>query len=334
MSSNSSLFPRISSDKCRDGVFGAIEIEGPASAPYDIDLGPVLLSDWTHQTAEVNYQRARTGDTPRMQNGLINGMNILNGPNGTTGKRFELAFTKNKRHRLRLINTAMDTMYKVTLDQHVMTVIAADFVPIQPFKTKVLPIAIGQRYDVIIEADQTDKTDFFLRAISQDKCGGGNEQRNDIRAIVRYDTTSRREPASTIEPGLDDAELEDCLDVPMASLVPVLKLDVPTSAGSGLAGSDDHKKAVGIAQAEDGLTLSWTINDNTFLSEWANPSMFNSFTAGYQHDANIIAALKQILDGKTTAEAYKPVQQVVALKNPDTFTTFIITTDGMVSSFF
>lgn len=34
-----------------EGVFGPITIHGPASGNYDVDLGHLMLSDWSHQTS-------------------------------------------------------------------------------------------------------------------------------------------------------------------------------------------------------------------------------------------------------------------------------------------
>lgn len=34
-----------------DGLVGALKINGPTSMNYDVDLGPVLLTDNFHQTA-------------------------------------------------------------------------------------------------------------------------------------------------------------------------------------------------------------------------------------------------------------------------------------------
>lgn len=30
------------------GIFGPMVIYGPKNAPYDVDIGPVMLSDWYH----------------------------------------------------------------------------------------------------------------------------------------------------------------------------------------------------------------------------------------------------------------------------------------------
>src|SRR5277367_6599505 len=40
------------SSQYSSGVQGAIVVHGPTSAPYDIDLGPILLADWYHDDYE------------------------------------------------------------------------------------------------------------------------------------------------------------------------------------------------------------------------------------------------------------------------------------------
>src|SRR5437764_381734 len=178
----------------RDGVFGAIKINGPASAPYDIDLETVFLSDWSHDTVDTLYDAASSsvGTPYPMNNGLINGKNV-NKATGS-GSRYEMKFTAGKYHRIRFINSAIDTMFQVALDEHEMTVIAADFVPIKPFNTETLTIASGQRYDVIIHADRSIGN-YWLRAIPLPSCSN-NDQPDNIRAIIRYDTSSKLDPTS------------------------------------------------------------------------------------------------------------------------------------------
>jgi len=74
---------------------------------YDIDLGPVSLTDWFWRTAyQAAYAAERTG-APPPQNFLVNGMNV-NPLNTTQGQRAKLTFTPGKKHRLRLVNTSTD----------------------------------------------------------------------------------------------------------------------------------------------------------------------------------------------------------------------------------
>lgn len=122
-----------------NGVFGAIVIHGPATANYDEELEPIVLSDWTHKTVDYLYTRAQILGPPTLDNGLINGKNT--GPNG--GSRYETSFKAGKRYRVRIVNTAIDTHYKFAIDGHKFKVIAMDFVPIVPYETTYLDINMG-----------------------------------------------------------------------------------------------------------------------------------------------------------------------------------------------
>lgn len=131
-----------------EGVAGGIIINGPATANYDVDKGTVLLSDWGHTTVDEQYQFAQTTGPPTMDTGLINGTNVFgaDGASNQTGKRFSTSVTAGTSYRFRLVNSAIDTHFKFSIDNHTMTVMATDLVPIVPYTTNVLNIAIGQFY--------------------------------------------------------------------------------------------------------------------------------------------------------------------------------------------
>jgi len=128
-----------------EGIFGSIVINGPATANYDEDLGNRLLTDWGHQTADERYIQAEIKGAISSDNGLINGTNVWleDGDADQVGTRFSTSFEAGKSYRLRLVNTAVDTQFKFSIDNHTMTVIASDFVPIGPYQTTVLEIGMG-----------------------------------------------------------------------------------------------------------------------------------------------------------------------------------------------
>lgn len=106
-----------------DGVLGPIVINGPATANYDIDLGPLPITDWYYPTVAVHASLAMhtNSNPPEADNALINGSMVSN----SGGKYSMTNLTAGKTHRLRLVNTAVDNHFVVQLDGHVMTVIAA-----------------------------------------------------------------------------------------------------------------------------------------------------------------------------------------------------------------
>lgn len=129
-----------------EGVFGGIIIHGPASANYEEDKGVILLNDWDINTVDELWDTAQLNGSPTVDNALINGTNVFGADHTPeqTGHRFNTTFTPDRSYRLRLGNAACDTHFKFSIDNHTMTVIAADLVPIQPYRTTVLSIAIGR----------------------------------------------------------------------------------------------------------------------------------------------------------------------------------------------
>lgn len=279
-----------------DGVAGAIVINGPATANYDVDVGSILLSDWSHQTADELYSSALTTGPPTLTNGIINGTNTWNNSGTIVGTRFTAPFTAGKQHRLRLINGAIDTHFKFSIDNHTLTVIAADFVPVVPFQTTVLNIgmgkstsyyachrphlplllsfailrvtilqntSIGQRYDVVVNADQQSVAEnFWMRAIPQAACSN-NDNAGDIRGIVHYGSQSAT-PTTT-----GYSYTDACIDEPTASLVPHLQLDAGAQHWTDL-------EQVNIQLLSSNIIL-WALNGTSFYTYWNNPTLLQIY---------------------------------------------------------
>lgn len=122
------------------GVFGGIIINGPASQNYDVDKGMLFLNDWSHQTADELYTHAQTVGPPTLDTGLINGTNMYN----TSGKYFTMRANKGESYRLRIVNAAIDTHWKFMIDNHKLTVIGMDLVPVKPYTTDYINIGMGK----------------------------------------------------------------------------------------------------------------------------------------------------------------------------------------------
>ena len=90
---------------------------------------------------------------PPSDNNLINGkMNFACGNstgNGTTGTCVnnaglsKFSFTSGQKHRLRLINTGIQAIQKFSIDNHKMTVIANDFIPVVPYETTIVTLGVS-----------------------------------------------------------------------------------------------------------------------------------------------------------------------------------------------
>lgn len=134
-----------------DGLAGPMTIYGPSSADYDDAIEPILMTDWNHRSAFQDWAYRPISGLPPMTNILLNGKGRYNyvdpkHPNLPIGQpeRYSKVFTKGRRYLLRLINTSLDTTFIFSIDGHKLTVIGADFVPIEPYDTSSVLVAIGQ----------------------------------------------------------------------------------------------------------------------------------------------------------------------------------------------
>ena len=146
-----------------NGLSGPIVIHGPSSDDYDIDLGPVLLTDWFHgyyrNLVEQVFIATENGPIfpPESNNMLINGKNAYDCTKTnltcTPGAGVaEFRFQSGKKHLLRLINHSAEAIIFFSIDGYQLKVIANDFVPVEPYYTDLVTLAVGQRTDIIVEA--------------------------------------------------------------------------------------------------------------------------------------------------------------------------------------
>ncbi|KAK8066469.1 hypothetical protein PG997_013216 [Apiospora hydei] len=178
-----------------DGVAGPLVIHGPSSADWDIDLGPIMITDWVHETAFLAFEAEMTKNVsdppPATDSILVNGIGHYNG--STDGPYYETVFTPGKNHTLKLINGASGTSFNFRIDGHNLTVIANDLVAVQPFTVEELFIGIGQRYTVIVEGKNDTSTDYWMRTTPAAACNffgiAGRGRRSCLKTWVGSQTT-------------------------------------------------------------------------------------------------------------------------------------------------
>ena len=253
------------SDQYTDGVVGTIIINGPATSNYDIDLGTLAITDWYYTPAFTLAPLISSGairGAPPGNNVLINGTNV----NSTGGGQYHAnTITSGKRYRLRIVNTATADGYKVSLDGHPFTVISADFVPVKPWTTSWLFVGIGQRYDVVIWANQPISS-YWFHAVYQAPCG--NNLNANAVSIFTYTganstipTTGRNNtPPST-----------DCND-PNSSLVPYWKSNV-TQWTTVPSSSNLTVSLAIVANANNQTQVQWNLNFTSMVVDWEKPTL-------------------------------------------------------------
>ncbi|RPA94820.1 Cupredoxin [Choiromyces venosus 120613-1] len=275
-----------------DGVVGPIIIHGPQSANYDVDVGTVLVSDWSHETAFIDFFRELTNGPPPMQSNLLQGKGrfpcVQGDPRcvGPPANYYELKFEKGKKYLLRLINTSTGSQFKFSIDNHILTVVSADFVPIQPYQTKYLNIGIGQRYSVIVEAnpsgdDASVNMDYWIRTIPADGCNSIQFPVKQTGIIRYYNNSTYTLPVSTFWKLSENqtSEPDDCVDEDMENLVPVVPKSIIPGSNANNYSSDTYEVGLTEPTAQNptphGNYSRWDISMLPMWLDWGNPTILN-----------------------------------------------------------
>ena len=274
-----------------DGIRGPMVIHGPATANYDIDMGTVMIDD-TFGNASVplsaataNSRIAHFGPGPTF-NYLLNGANTL--PDLSAGKHALWSVQPGKKHLFRIINSSSQNMWSVHFDNHKMTVIATDYVSITPYTTDWLNIALGQRYMVIIEADQP-VSGYFLRAVTQTGCPSAcvNTGLGSANGIMLYEGADAVLPTTTAG-NKTVADFAFCLDEPIASLSPYLKKSAGTSdAFQASASTLPAGNVAQVATSDDGNVFRWFLNNGALNINYTQPTLKTLAETGNANNSQI-----------------------------------------------
>ncbi|KAF9130808.1 hypothetical protein BGW39_002653 [Mortierella sp. 14UC] len=211
-----------------DGIVGPLIIHSPDEPhldKYDQDL-LMMVSDHYHTDSGSlvawYLSTASEGVEPVPDNGLINGLNSFDcsmasealfptNPGFRNGKnrcfynapRAVFEVEQGLRYRIRIINTGSFADFKVSVDEHELTVIEADGVDMVPVTVQRVPIHVAQRYTVLLVANHSATTtaaedglmnkSFWIRAEMNTNCFNVENPALDpsVKAILRYKAGSR-----------------------------------------------------------------------------------------------------------------------------------------------
>ncbi|KAJ4192983.1 hypothetical protein NW767_010513 [Fusarium falciforme] len=246
-----------------DGLQGPLTIHGPSSAPFDASKRPLLMTDWSHNSAFQLLFNRNWGNKTILLNGAGNVSHYGYTPTLKIPDNYVLHFNKTptdkptrpKRYLLRLINTSFDSTFVFSIDNHWLQIVTADFVPIEPYYNTSVLVGIGQRYNVIVEANPLAGDDnpipedgnFWIRTWVADNCGiqpGGSGYEE--TGILRYDNTSTSDPTSRPWTRISKA----CSDETYSSLRPKIPWYVGPAANA--------KKADDLAGEQFNVTFDRT----------------------------------------------------------------------------
>jgi FtsP/CotA-like multicopper oxidase with cupredoxin domain len=248
-----------------DGIVGTIIVNGPATADYDIDLGTMPITDFYYESTWIAGHAAETSGPPKGDNILVNGTNV--NLQGTGGFYSNTTLVKGNKYLLRLVNTAVDNGYMVSLDNHQFTVVQADFVPIKPYTADWVFLGIGQRLDVVFIADQGSLPNYWFRAMVPSGCGVNLNNKTTV-AIFNYEGSNIDIPTSTAS-----SYTPRCYDE--TSLIPHIGKSVSQDDFKTTYGAQNNTLTVNLAtvQEQDHKIFRWTINNSSINVDWENPTL-------------------------------------------------------------
>uniref|UniRef100_A0A0B7AYM5 Plastocyanin-like domain-containing protein n=2 Tax=Arion vulgaris TaxID=1028688 RepID=A0A0B7AYM5_9EUPU len=129
----------------------------------------------THTLADINYSAFE------FQSGLINGRGRFYENQAHNGAPLsEFSVVKNNTYRFRLINAGDIQAFRVSIDEHTLQVVATDGHPIQPVVVESLILNPGERYDIILVANQS-VGNYWIRGQTLQR-----EHNHTAEAILRY----------------------------------------------------------------------------------------------------------------------------------------------------
>ncbi|CCC14483.1 unnamed protein product [Sordaria macrospora k-hell] len=249
------------SNQYGNGVVGALIVKGPASANYDIDLGPYMIQDYYRQTADrLHYvaELVQNGPPPDSSTITFRGKSI--NPTGSGGSYDRLVLTPGKKHLLRLINASVDNSFTISLVGHNFTVIATDLVPVTPVVRSKLFMAVGQRYDVIVEANQA-VGNYWLNATLETNGNCGTTLNKFPAAIIQYSGAS----STALPTNKGTPVTAGCAGE--SGFAPIVKRTISSS----LFAPSTLPISLNTPTKPQGQVFEWRIRNTPIVVEWDHP---------------------------------------------------------------
>ncbi|KAG7171470.1 Laccase-like [Homarus americanus] len=155
-------------------------------------FGAIVVRQADDQQAELYDELPRTRDNNAR---LDPHFRIRQGENEPAMPLEVVKVAPNQRYRLRLINTeGLNCPMVVSVDDHRLTIIASDGDPIVPYVTDSLVMYSGERFDVVLEANQP-VDNYWIRFNGLIIC----EQLECVQgAVLRYEGAAEEDPTATL----------------------------------------------------------------------------------------------------------------------------------------
>ncbi|CAI2187080.1 5042_t:CDS:2 [Funneliformis geosporum] len=254
--------------------------EDPYLKQYDYEYA-VTLSEWHHRTTGVllplydapNY----AGFRPIPDSPLISGRGRYNctaAPAGSSCKpNAQLAkynVKKNKKYRFHIINSSGDAFFVFSIDKHKLKVIEVEGEYVRPTIIEKLPIYIGQRYSVIVDADQP-AGNYWIRGTLDKSCNPINNSTINFDSaidwrglgILHYEEATNSDEPTSVESTQNYRACRDLDQTSLQPLQPKTQYDKPVT--------DFFNITVRFQRNDDGVFRA-LMNESSYVSQINDPT--------------------------------------------------------------
>jgi FtsP/CotA-like multicopper oxidase with cupredoxin domain len=208
----------------------------------------------------------------------------------------KFVLTTGKTHLLRLINAGSEGLQRFSIDGHELTIVANDFVPVvscvyydsscnkltatqEPYKTTVVTLAVGQRSDVLITANQGPSTSsFWMRSNISTICSSAS-QPNALAAVYYNKADTNQAPTST---AWDVPDPGTCRNDDLSLTVP----QFPLTPAAEPATTRQFEVNSMINSTDNFL---WTLDSQSYRADYNNPVLLLAEDGqdSFESDSNV-----------------------------------------------
>jgi FtsP/CotA-like multicopper oxidase with cupredoxin domain len=154
-------------------------------------------------------------------------------------------------------------MIRVSLDNHMMQVMTSDFIPVVPYYTQTVLLAMGQRYDVVINANQTAGNYWFRANVATD-CLSANAGAG--RAIWTYSSVTAGTPTTNAW-----SQPSNCLEP--SPLAPYWVQPVPSSGFASAVQSLTADTTRAKFLPNNDTVVVWALGNESVQVNWGQPTL-------------------------------------------------------------
>jgi FtsP/CotA-like multicopper oxidase with cupredoxin domain len=222
------------------GLMGPIVFYGPEREHFDIDMGPVMISDYYHPYYDTILAMELSNDTSfnhfyDSENNLINGKmhydcgRVTDGTPCTQNAGIsKFQFTPGKDHLMRVVNPSSTGLQFFTIDEHNFTVISNDFIPIESYTTDHLTLAAGQRQDIIVHGKEGADADraYWIRSNLSVLCTLPSQPYG-LAALYYNDEDFATDTRPDSSPGTLVNQEMACMNEPLNKTLPATRIAAP-----------------------------------------------------------------------------------------------------------